>query len=102
MVMWAFAAVLAICWSPQASAREFRGSRSLAVLQRRQEPDSGQVDPSYPSKYSPCSCDCCLTAARSAAEVVTLSTGEKLVRKCVSPPPSYQTEVCTDRCTPAA
>jgi len=105
------ASLLVMCWSPwktsslellQLSGRGSKSrSRALAVLQRRQ-PDASQVDPSYPQRYSPCSCDCCLVASRSQAEIVTIASGETLVRKCVSPPPAYQTEVCTDRCTPAA
>lgn len=76
------------------------GFRSLV---RQPDPtDPGASSPTYPAKYNPCSCDCCLVAARQPADQVALSDGRLLTRKCVAPPPEYQTEVCTSTCTPSS
>jgi len=59
-------------------------------------------DGDAPDQANPCSCNCCLVAERKPNEVATTPSGVTLTRKCVAPPPAYQTEVCTAECIPSS
>jgi len=67
--------------------------------------DSVEVQEGYQTPFSPCSCDCCLVAERSPAEIVKVQekNGDEdlLTRKCVAPPESYQTQTCGKACFPS-
>lgn len=70
-------------------------SRSQEAAVEADVPDEGA-----PDVTNPCSCDCCLVAERKPSEIAKTPSGVTLTRKCVSPPPAYQTESCPAACIP--
>lgn len=63
---------------------------------------SQSPDDDAPDVTNPCSCNCCLVAERKPNEIAKTPSGVTLTRKCVAPPPMYQTEVCSAECIPSS